>query len=896
MSAEVRGDAVAGAEARTLRTELIETLYRQQPTVLIVSILNAAIVTFVVWGVVEQPWPALWLVLICAVALAQVALWRNRRQPEFEDGASMLVAAALAHGFVWGAAGVMFFTPGIVIYQVFLAFVIGGMCAGAAAALSTYMPAFYAFLVPSIAPLIVRLLVEGETVPVAMGLLLALFCGAMVVLARNLNDAVTNALKLRLEKESLLGEKAERQQTLEREITDRTADLRRLNEALQAEISEHRQTEHELRGSQERIERAVQAGSVAPWEFRFDTGEISYAPSISVILGEDIGDMSTVEEWSRRVPPEDFAALIAAAQACAQGERSEIDFEHRLIGKGGKERWVVTRASVVHDETGGPVGLSGITADITERKRAEEEMRERQFLLRAMTEGATDGIFIKDLDGRYRMFNRSGARILGIDAEDAVGRNDFELFPADIAQKMMVDDREILESGDSRMVEDVHTVNGVARTLETIKGPCRDASGQVVALIGVFHDVTERKLIHEELRNARNELQSKVRERTADLARTNESLRREIAEHGVAQDALRESESRYRELVELSPDAIFVHAEGEFLFVNSAAVKLFGVTAPGDLIGTNVYDVIHPEYRALAQDRTRQMAVGGELPFTELKVRRPDGSTVIVEAIAKRINYQGRPAIQGIHRDISERKRVEEDLRRSEERYRRLVEISPHGIRETDLNGTFTFSNPAHHKILGCAQGEVPGMALWDFVESEPEKAKMQRQVATLVKKQPPPTPYVARIKARDGRDVDIEVDWNYKRDETGRLEGFVAVVTDVTERQRAEKALISAKEEAELANRVKSDFLANTSHELRTPLNAIIGFADMMSGGYVGTLTERQAEYVSDIRASGAALLELINDILDLSRIESGKAEVYEEEVPPLRADERMVKPCLSG
>ena len=295
MSAEVRGDAVAGAEARTLRTELIETLYRQQPTVLIVSILNAAIVTFVVWGVVEQPWPALWLVLICAVALAQVALWRNRRQPEFEDGASMLVAAALAHGFVWGAAGVMFFTPGIVIYQVFLAFVIGGMCAGAAAALSTYMPAFYAFLVPSIAPLIVRLLVEGETVPVAMGLLLALFCGAMVVLARNLNDAVTNALKLRLEKESLLGEKAERQQTLEREITDRTADLRRLNEALQAEISEHRQTEHELRGSQERIERAVQAGSVAPWEFRFDTGEISYAPSISVILGEDIGDMSTVE-------------------------------------------------------------------------------------------------------------------------------------------------------------------------------------------------------------------------------------------------------------------------------------------------------------------------------------------------------------------------------------------------------------------------------------------------------------------------------------------------------------------------------------------------------------------------------------------------------------------------
>ena len=142
MSTEILGRAASGAEARTLRIELIKTLYTQQPTVLIASILNAAIVTFVVWDVVPRPWPALWLALICAVALAQVALWRYRRQPEFEDSASLLVAAALAHGIVWGAAGVMFFTPGIVIYQVFLAFVIGGMCAGAAAALSTYMPAF----------------------------------------------------------------------------------------------------------------------------------------------------------------------------------------------------------------------------------------------------------------------------------------------------------------------------------------------------------------------------------------------------------------------------------------------------------------------------------------------------------------------------------------------------------------------------------------------------------------------------------------------------------------------------------------------------------------------------------------------------------------------------------
>jgi signal transduction histidine kinase len=113
----------------------------------------------------------------------------------------------------------------------------------------------------------------------------------------------------------------------------------------------------------------------------------------------------------------------------------------------------------------------------------------------------------------------------------------------------------------------------------------------------------------------------------------------------------------------------------------------------------------------------------------------------------------------------------------------------------------------------------------------------------------------------------------------------------EIDERGRTEVALIVAKEGAEVANRTESEFLANTSHELRTPLNAVIGFADMLSGGYAGTLNARQADYVSDIRDSGAALLELINDILDLSKIESGKVQVYEEDVDVPRAVHATVR-----
>lgn len=291
--------------------------------------------------------------------------------------------------------------------------------------------------------------------------------------------------------------------------------------------------------------------------------------------------------------------------------------------------------------------------------------------------------------------------------------------------------------------------------------------------------------------------------------------------------------------------------------------------------------------------RTHAPKIAGTGP-REWRAQKRDGEVFPIEIVVEESRLGTKPGFVAIARDVTERKRADAALRQSEERYRRLVEISPHGIRETDLNGTFTFSNPAHHKILGCAQGEVPGMALWDFVESEPEKAEMRRQVAILVNEQPPPTPYIARVKAKDGREVDIEVDWNYKRDHTGRLEGFVAVVTDVTERKRAERELIGAKEAAEYGSRAKSEFLANTSHELRTPLNAIIGFTDMLAGGYVGQLGAKQAEYVSDIRASGNSLLEIINDILDLTKIESGQATLAEESVevvPTVQAAVRLIR-----
>jgi PAS domain S-box-containing protein len=237
---------------------------------------------------------------------------------------------------------------------------------------------------------------------------------------------------------------------------------------------------------------------------------------------------------------------------------------------------------------------------------------------------------------------------------------------------------EIKKTGNPAVMEHIHyDKEGRRRAYEVHGHPILDDEGKVKQVIEYTLDVTERKQMEEALRAARDELEVRVQERTAALAATNRALRTEIAERVQAQETLRDSEERYRRLVELAFEAIAIHSQGTLVYVNPQAVKLLGGASPEEFIGKPIRDFVHPDYWNLAQARVQQVGEEGKgVPLVEETLIRLDGTSVEVEAASVPIMYQGRSAVQSVIHDISPRKRAEAERERERARIARNLHDS----------------------------------------------------------------------------------------------------------------------------------------------------------------------------------------------------------------------------
>ncbi|MFH1033280.1 MAG: MASE3 domain-containing protein [Pseudomonadota bacterium] len=340
--------------------------------------------------------------------------------------------------------------------------------------------------------------------------------------------------------------------------------------------------------------------------------------------------------------------------------------------------------------------------------------------------------------------------------------------------------------------------------------------------------------------------------------------------------ALREGRRRFETLVEESFDGIYVIQDDHIVFANQAAHQMLGY-APGQMQELKFWLLFHPDYRELTRQRARARLRGEDIVSRyEVIAQRADGSFFEAEISAKAIVLDGKPAVQTWLRDISERKRAEEELRDRAARIKLLLSSTAEGIYGLDLEGHCTFCNPAALRMLGYeSEADLLGKNMHEFIHyKRPDGSPYPDEEC----------PIFQAFREGRGTHVDYEVlwrkdggnfqaeYWSYPLRPDQKVVGAVVTFLDITERKLGMAQLSQAKERAEAASQAKSIFLASMSHEIRTPLNGVIGMTGLLLDG---ELTAQQRRFAETARASGEALLAIINDILDFSKIEAGRLEL---------------------
>ncbi|MCH7872427.1 MAG: PAS domain S-box protein, partial [Planctomycetes bacterium] len=280
----------------------------------------------------------------------------------------------------------------------------------------------------------------------------------------------------------------------------------------------------------------------------------------------------------------------------------------------------------------------------------------------------------------------------------------------------------------------------------------------------------------------------------ASLVAMHRTMRRLARGREQAGSALRESETRFRQLVENIHEVFWMeNAEGtELLYVSPAYEQIWGRSCREFYENPRVWvEAIHAEDRQRVVDAVGRFRETGEYS-EEFRIVRPDGSIrwisdrgVLIHDESGRIHR-----VAGIAEDITGRKRAETALRESEERYRIFVERNPHGIQVIDRAGIITFVNPAYQDMLGYTKEELLGKHIGDLIEPASKRLELREYLSLLIKEQPAPTSYFQQNRRKDGEVIEQVIDWNYSRDGEGNVVGFMSVISDITERKRVEEAL----------------------------------------------------------------------------------------------------------
>ncbi|MEE4196908.1 MAG: PAS domain S-box protein [Bacteroidales bacterium] len=473
-----------------------------------------------------------------------------------------------------------------------------------------------------------------------------------------------------------------------------------------------------------------------------------------------------------------------------------------------------------------PAMLS-IGTDITERKKAERELLHSYHLLQYIIEHNRSAIAVHDKNLHYIYVSKPYLEQYQVKEKEIIGKHHYEVFP-DLPQKWREVHQEALRGIVSSAEDDPYYKED--GTVEWTRWECRpwfEADGGIGGIIVYTEVITERKKMEE---------------------------------------SLKESEERFKALHNASFGGIAIHDNGTILECNQGLSEMTGYSTD-ELVGMNGLVLIAPESREMVRKKIMEKY---DKPYEAFGLRK-NGQKFDVRLEARNIPYKGKNVRTVEFRDITDSKKAEEALRKSEAIKNKMVSNIGDVIVIMDKNGTNRYKSPNLEPLFGWKPEELIGEDTFAIVH--PEDVDRIKEFIHELSFEPNATGTTEfRYLRKDGEYVWIEITVvNLLHDPD--IRGFMGNYHDISDRKKAEQELIAAKEHAEESDRLKSAFLANMSHEIRTPMNSILGFSSLLNKENLSQ--ELRKHYLEIIQTSGQNLVHIVDDVIDIAMIESGQLKI---------------------
>ena len=464
-------------------------------------------------------------------------------------------------------------------------------------------------------------------------------------------------------------------------------------------------------------------------------------------------------------------------------------------------------------------------AILLDRRRAEDALRESEERFRGTFENAGVGIAHTHPDGRFLRVNEKFCAVVGYPREELLEKTWHDItLPDDLEASIDVSAAALRGESPGLPLEKRYLrKDGSLVWVELFVSLQREAAGAPGYLIAIVQDISQRKRLEE---------------------------------------ALRESERRFRTFVDHATDAFFLLDDRHVVLdVNRQACQSLGYTRD-ELVGKTAPDVDPDITPANIEEINRKLNAGETVAF-ESRHRRKDGTVFPVEVRGEAFWEGGRNFVVALARDMTERKHAEEALRESEWRFRILAEALPHMVWTAGPDGATDYYNARTTEYTGLTAEQLQGWGWRSTIHPDDLPRCLElwsRSIATG-------EPYEIEFRVRR---ADGGFGWHLARalslrDESGRITKWFGSCIDIDDQKRAQEA-------AEAANRAKDEFLANVSHEIRTPMNAILGMTELVLDT---ALADDQRQCLKAVKSAADNLLGNINDLLDFSKIEAGKLEL---------------------